>query len=59
MLTIGLLLCKKSQQSYCGICITIRLDFVVIYETAIASVPELLIQIEAIILETQKKAVGL
>lgn len=32
-----------------------RLDFVVVYETAITSVPELLIQIEALILKTQNK----
>ncbi|MDE3963927.1 DUF86 domain-containing protein [Glaesserella parasuis] len=32
-----------------------ELDFVVVYETAITSVPELLTQIEALILETQNK----
>lgn len=36
-----------------------ELDFVVVYETAITSIPELLIQIEALILETKKQAVVL
>lgn len=36
-----------------------ELDFVVVYETAITSIPELLIQIKALILETKKQAVVL